>query len=424
MGRGYLFIFCLQTPLAEFPHHPSECPLGVAQLVPPQEWASLMEKLNAVATQQRLTYLAPVVIGRRMLVVQGALLVTFVVATNVWTRTSDDCDVDMHNGTMRTRCGRGGHTAALAVFVAALIGIFASILFAAILMNRAARREANAALALKHCITAEIQPAVAGRGVTVELGEQVVFRRRIGRGSLTGRRRARAVRYYVRFTLPPGMIAQPLMSTAGLILAPQQAAVAGGMMQGGGYGGQPMVPMMMVPLPPGQSATLPASTGGAAGPAAPSAGSDGIPIAMPVGQHQQQQQQQNVQGIGGQSYPVAPPVAGYSYPPPYAMAAGLPPPQQQYYYAPSSAVPQGVMMAQPYVPQGMMIAPPPPGMVAVMPPNPQQLQQQGYTVAARAPAGQGQAPRSFGTASGVGGSSSSSSSGAPPPTGTGGKQAP
>lgn len=205
---------CCALPRATVPHSPADCPPALAQVVPPDEFAALMAQLDAVAGRQGMTHGAARHVQRRMGFVALGFFLVFVVSSISWTLGQQrTCSGSSRSSSSRGDCGPFG--ASFIVYVVALVAFIVVTAAGSCYARSLLVREQRAAQALRE-EAARLAPALAARGVSLDIGEAVQL------GGSSRRLAVMSLTYTVRFGLPPGlmMVAGPGGQPVGMVALP------------------------------------------------------------------------------------------------------------------------------------------------------------------------------------------------------------
>jgi hypothetical protein len=207
---------CGDVPLVEVPHAPHECPPALSRALSPAEFERLMSPLDAVAQRTGMTYLGARVVSARVGYGSVPLLLALIVASVA----------DAYIGSGGVRHSRS--SIASPIYIAAVVSAAALLLIAVVLTRRVNRRERAAAQAVRDALGQLVAPAMAARGVSVDVVAVLAHAgaaRFIGGGGVCT--------YAVRFGLPPSLQLGPPAPMMMMVVAPGP----------GGYGGTMMVPV-------------------------------------------------------------------------------------------------------------------------------------------------------------------------------------
>jgi hypothetical protein len=213
-------------PRGELPHAAHDCPPALAHVLSPAEFEAFMTPLDAVAQQHRMTHMAARVVSQRMGYCGIVVLLALIVASVA------------HSFVASERTGsssRGGGIVASPIYVAAIVAAAALLAATVALTAWVSRRERAAAQAVRDALGQHLAPAMAARGVAVDVATVMAH---AGGGAArwlgVGGGRFGAV-YAVRFCLPPQLqLQQPQLQPAPMMMLMVGAAGPGG------YGGQPI----------------------------------------------------------------------------------------------------------------------------------------------------------------------------------------
>ena len=215
-----------ELPRGELPHAAHDCPPALAHVLSPAEFEAFMTPLDAIAQQHRMTHMAARVVSQRMGYCGIVVLLALIVASVA------------HSFVASERTGsssRGGGIVASPIYVAAIVAAAALLAATVALTAWVSRRERAAAQAVRDALGQHLAPAMAARGVAVDVATVMAH---AGGGAArwlgVGGGRFGAV-YAVRFCLPPQLqLQQPQLQPAPMMLLMVGAAGPGG------YGGQPI----------------------------------------------------------------------------------------------------------------------------------------------------------------------------------------